>query len=143
MNRKTTKILTLLLALIVSAFTLVGCNQEGQAKAEVVSKTETMIVIKASETQGFPTLLDAMKYLKDAGKLSFELSGGMVVSIEGKANDATQNAYWFCYTSDSEYSNTEWGTVEYDGKVLGSAILGAESLPVAVGEYYVWAYSKY
>lgn len=143
MKRKIYLFVTFLLTLAISVFSLVACDKEGSAKAEIVSKTDTMVVIKVNETEGFATLLDAMEYLKSEGELTFEITDGMVSSIEGKANPADWSACWMLYTSDAEMSNTEWGTVTYDGNTYGSAILGAESLEVSAGAYYVWSYDTF
>ena len=141
MKRKIYSIITFLLTLAISVFSLVACDKEGSAKAEILSKTDTMVVIKVTEAKGlYPTLLCAMNYLKDQGELTFEISGGMISSIEGKENPLDYSSCWMLYTSDKETSNTEWGAIEYDGKTYDSAILGAESLPVSVGEYYILAY---
>ena len=107
MKRKTYALFTLLLTVIMSVCMLVACNKGGSAKAEIISKTDTMVVIKVNETEGFATLLDAMTYLKEEGELTFELTGGMVSSIEGKANPADWSACWMLYTSDAEMSNME------------------------------------
>lgn len=143
MKRKMYAIFTLLLTIAMSVCMLIACDKEGAAKAEMVSKSDTMVVIKINETEGFATLLDTMTYLKDQGELTFALMGSMVSSIEGKANPADWSACWILYTSDVEMSNTEWGTISYDGNTYGSAILGAESLMVAVGEYYIWSYEEF
>ena len=143
MKRKMYALFTLLLTFLLSVSMLVACDKEGSAKAEIVSKSDTMVVIKINETEGFATLLDAMTYLKNEDKLTFELTGGMVSSIEGKANPADWSACWMLYTSDAEMSNTEWGTITYEGNTYGSAILGAESLTVSAGQYYVWSYDTF
>lgn len=143
MKRKMYALFTLLLTVIMSVCMLVACDKGGSAKAEIVSKTDTMVVIKINETEGFATLLDAMTYLKDEGELTFELTGGMVSSIEGKANPADWSACWMIYTSDTEMSNAKWGTINYDGNVYASAIVGAEELQVSSGEYYVWSYDTF
>ena len=83
MKRKFTSLISLILTAICAVCLFVSCNKEGTAKAEIVSKNETTVVIKINETEGFATLLDAMTYLKEAGELNFELTGGMVSSIEG------------------------------------------------------------
>jgi hypothetical protein len=140
MKRKTYALFTLLLTVLTSVCMLVACNKGGSAKAEIVSKTDTMVVIKVNETEGFATLLDAMTYLKEEGELEFALTGGMVSSIEGKANPADWSACWMLYTSDAEMSNMGWGTITYEENTYGSAILGAESLEVSAGEYYIWSY---
>ena len=143
MKRKMYALFTLLLTVVMSVCMLVACDKEGSAKAEIVSRTDTMVVIKVNETEGFATLLDAMFYLQEEGELTFELTGGMVSSIEGKANPADWSACWMLYTSDAEMSNTEWGTVSYEGNTYGSAILGAEGLTVSAGEYYIWSYDTF
>lgn len=107
MKSKTYAVFTLLLTVIISVCMLVACDKEGSAKAEIVSRTDTMVVIKINETEGFATLLDAMTYLKDEGELTFELTSGMVSSIEGKANPVDWSACWMLYTSDTEMSNAE------------------------------------
>lgn len=143
MKRKMYALFTLFLTVAMSVCMLIACNKEGSAKAEIVSKSDTMVVIKINETEGFATLLDAMTYLKDEGELTFELTGSMVSSIEGKANPADWSACWMLYTSDTEMSNTEWGTITYEGNTYGSAILGAESLTVSPSQYYVWSYDTF
>lgn len=143
MKRKFYSIVTLFLTVVMSVCMFAACDKEGSAKAEVVSKTDTMVVIKVNETEGFATLLDAMTYLKEEGELSFTVSGGMVSSVEGKENAADWSACWMLYTSDTEMSNNEWGTITYEGNTYGSAILGAESLQVSVGEYYLLSYDTF
>ena len=106
MKRKIYSIVTLLLTLMISVFSLIACDK-GHVKAEIVSKTDTMVVIKVNEAEGFATLLDAMNYLKNEGELAFEITGGMVTSIEGKANPADWSACWMVYTSDTEMANAE------------------------------------
>ena len=143
MKRKFYSIVTLFLTVVMSVCMFVACDKEGSAKAEVVSKTDTMVVIKVNETEGFATLLDAMTYLSEEGKLIFTVSGGMVSSVEGKENAADWSACWMLYTSDAEMSNKEWGTITYEGNTYGSAILGVESLQVSVGEYYLLSYDTF
>ena len=143
MKRKFYSIVTLFLTVVMSVCMFAACDKEGSAKAEVVSKTDTMVVIKVNETEGFATLLDAMTYLKEEGELSFTVSGGMVSSVEGKENAADWSACWMLYTSDTEMSNKEWGTITYEGNTYGSAILGVESLQVSIGEYYLLSYDTF
>ena len=140
MKRKMHALFTLLLTVIMSVCMLVACDMKGSAKAEIVEKTENMVVIKVNETEGFATLLDAMNYLKNEGELTFEIVGGMISSIEGKSNPADFSSCWMLFTSDEEMSNAEWGTTTYNGNTYASAILGAESLTVSAGEYYVLEY---
>ncbi len=131
-----------ILMLAVVAFALLSCKG-GETQATIVENTETLVAIRIEETDGEADLLAAMKLLKEQGALTFESSSGMVTSINGKANAADYSGCWMLYTSDTEMSNAAWGTIEYDGKTLGSALLGADGLRVVKGEYYVWAYQTF
>ena len=88
-------------------------------------------------------LLTIMEELSADGALTFKESGGMVTSINGKDNPADWSACWMLYTSDEEFSNTAWGSYLLEDMTLGSAIVGAESLPIKAGEYYVWSYQTF
>ncbi len=145
MKRKFLSFVSLLATLIVSLCVIVGCMPTDKAnlKASVVSSTDTVILIKidevASETD---KLIDAMAILQENGALDYTVSGGMIQSINGKENKADWSACWMLYTSDSEMANTEY-TCEYDGVSYGSANLGAESLPVLKGAFYLWVYTSF
>ena len=143
MKRKMHRFFIILCVFTISFCALVGCKEEKSAKAEIVAKTETLVVIKVIEVKGDATLLDAMHYLQGEGALQFEVVGGMLSSIEGKANPADWSACWMLYTSDAEMSNTQWGTVDYNEHTYGSAILGVDSLQVTVGEYYIWSFDSF
>lgn len=102
--------------------------------------TETRVVIIPKEKVGELNLIDYMETIRMNGGFTFEMENGMVTSVNGKANAADFSSCWMLYTSDAEFSNAEWGTIEYEGKALGSAVVGAESLPVETDEVYIWEY---
>ena len=89
------------------------------------------------------TLIDYMLSLKEDGKLEFEMTDGMITSINGIENPADWSSCWMIYTSDSEYANEEWGTIDYNGKIYSSAILGAEYLPIKNGCLYIWVFQSF
>ena len=136
MKRKLIALCTALMILFISVF-FAAC---GGSKKEVepIAIDLTGTVVEEGET-----LLDIMKDRKAEGKLTFEMTDGMITSINGVANSITYNPCWMLYTSDKETSSEEWGTVEYGGKTLGSATVGAESLLVKTGEIYVWVYQSF
>ena len=111
-----------------------------EAKFLVVETTETSVIIKVNKADDNQTVLDVMQALQAEGKMSYTLSGTMVTAINGKENAADWSFCWMLYTSDSEMANSEWGTFTYNENVYGSAILGAEAMPVIDGAYYIWAY---
>lgn len=125
---------TLLAVLVlVMVLGLFACNKNVD---EVVIKVDNAYRMEAEDT-----LEDYMDYLEDKGKLYYEEEDGMIVSINGKAN--TLNSYWMIYTSDENYSNSQWGTYEFKGKTLGSATLGATALPLNKDATYVLVYQTF
>ena len=148
MKRKMSAFFTLLLSCIC-ALCLFACdgdksNGEGKLVCKLVESSGSRVVILVEETDGKATVLDCMEMLKGtAENFTYEIVSGMVTSINGVANPADFSKCWMLYTSDAEMANTEWGTLEYNGKTLGSAVVGAESLDVVDGGIYVWEYVSF
>ena len=109
-------------------------------KAEVTEGEDT-VVITASEADAGKTLLTLMEELQAAGELTFTLSDGMVTSINGISQ--TTSSYWMLYTSDAENANDQWGTHEYEGETLGSAVYGAGELTLKADCIYLWAFESF
>lgn len=142
MKAKFSSLFTLLLTIVLS-FCFFSCKLTGEADASLISSTNTQVVIKVEKVYGETSLLSAMESLQEKGELTFKTSGTMLSELNGVANPADFSSCWMLYTSDAEMSNQAWGTLEYNGKVLGSAILGADSLVIAEGEIYVWFYQTF
>ncbi len=160
MKRKIAYFVSIVASFMVSVCMLAGCSLFSQsssssssssssvlvppeAKFLVVETTETSVVIKVNKADDSQTVLDVMQALQAEGKMSYTLSGTMVTGINGKANAADFSSCWMLYTSDAEMANTEWGTYTYNANVYGSAVVGADALPVADGAYYVWVYTSF
>ena len=143
--KKTKKFLSFLLVvmLLLSTMLLTACRSEPL----VIKDSETCIVLKVTkEVVGDKTdmlLIDYMNDLAKDGKLTCKIENGMVTSINGIDNPADFSSCWMLYTSDSENSNSAWGTVMYDGKEYGSAISGAETLKIREGQLYIWVYQSF
>lgn len=143
MKRKVIVFFTLFCTLLISLFGF-ACQPETEKGSKVtLIEKDGYYAVYCEESNGADKLLDVMEDLRADGKIAFEISGGMVVSIGGVANAADFSECWMLYTTDAALSNAEWGVLEYDGKSLGSAIVGADALPVKTGEYYVWAYKGF
>ena len=140
MKRKLYSFFTLLLMLSLCFF---SCKLTGEAVVSVENSTPTQIVIKVEKVYSNTTLFDAMETLQKQGELTFKRSGTMLSELNGVANPIDFSACWLLYTSDREMSNDAWGTIDYNGETLGSAILGADSLLVLEGEIYVWEYQTF
>ena len=130
--------------LLAGMLLLSGCIQK---ETLVIKDSDTYIVIKTTqEAMGDETdmlLVDYMTKLKEKGQLEFEIANGMITSINGIENSADYSSCWMLYTSDEELSNSGWGIVEYEGKQYGSAISGAETLPIKVDQLYIWVYKSF
>lgn len=137
-------VLSFLLALVCACLCFVGCDKKDEQKTvecSVISSTQTQVVISVTSLTGEWTLEECMEKLSTEGQITYTLSGGMLTELNGKANGG--NNYWMLYTSDAEFANTSWGTVDYDGKTYASAVFGAETLPVKEGNTYIWAYQSF
>lgn len=132
-----------LFVLICGVFGFAACKKDGKAEATLLSATDTQVVLRVDKVEGDAVLIDALEDLQDKGELTFTCSGGMITAINDIENGANYNPCWMIYTSDSEMANVEWGTVEYDGQTLGSAILGVEELPLIEGGVYVFDYQTF
>ena len=128
---------------VLFAFGFSACNKGGDVECTLLSATDTQVVIRVDKADGNAVLINAMEKLQEKGELTFAISGGMVIAINGVENAVDYNPCWMVYTSDSEMASTEWGSVEYDGQILGSAIVGAESLTVIDGGIYIWEYTGF
>ena len=134
---KRVKVVLAIVCVAVCACVFFGC------KKGTVKLDGDYLLIVAGEVEENVTLENYMDSLQADGEFAYVKSGGMVVSINGKQNDTDYNPCWMLYTSDSENSNAQWGSVEYQGKVYYSASLGMESLIVKAGETYIWWYQTF
>ena len=147
------KLLSLTLTLICILTALTACNnastQQPTINAEIELCTDELLVIKVTETTPNANAMDLLAKLQNEGKVNFESFdggyGAYVTSINGVAEVANGNEgySWMLYTSDEELSSTEFGSLTYQGTVFGQAAVGASSLKLKAGEYYVWAYEHW
>lgn len=143
MKRKFLSLVTILLVVTCALFSFAGCKPTNSAKAQVLQSTENILVIKVTEVTGEVNLLSVMQDLKEQGEIDFTLNGKMIQSINGVENPDDWSACWMLYTSDSELANLSWGTIEYQGNTYGSAIVGADALPLIAGGLYIWSYDTF
>lgn len=133
------------LTLFASLLTLFACCLVSACgDKEPIRADENTVIITASDSLfdfNGKSLKDFMDYLQDNEKFTYSIDNGMVTAINGKSN--TSKSYWMLYTSDTENANQAWGAFEHEGTVYGSAVLGAETLPVKEGCIYVWAYQTF
>lgn len=134
---------TLVICLILACSISASCkDSSASANATIVYSSETMVVIKVDEVSGNATLIHALDSVK-GDNFNYEISGGMITSVNGVQNKADWSFSWMLYTNDADFSNTTWGTVTYNQMTFGSATLGAQDLPVASGFYYILNYTSF
>lgn len=136
MKKKVVSLVSLISAVLAlfSLAALAGCHTSSVT-------ADVDVVIQASAEHSGKTLLAVMEELQEAGELSFTVSDGMIVELNGTKQ--TASSYWMLYTSDEESANEQWGTFEYEGEVLGSAVSGAGELAVKEGCLYIWAFESF
>ncbi len=107
----------------------------------VLKKTNDCLVIHVDICRDEYKLIDVMKDLQESDKITYTMNGTFLSSLNGVTPTGKQ--FWALYTSDTELSNTAWGSYTYEGKTYGSSILGVTELPIAENGYYIWALSSY
>ena len=154
MTRKLSSLFTLVLTILLLMLSLVSCNG-GTTTAKLVSVTEMQIVMKIEKTDGAASAFDALKSLKEQGKLNFEYTeseyGAYITSINGKAEENIESTMssskgysWTLYTSDTEWAYMDEGTtITAEDAICGKSSVGASALKVKENCVYVWVYEYY
>ena len=150
---KTTKFTSIILAIFfVVTLTFTACTADGSPLSDGFSLevSDKLVAIGASKTGG--SLEEAMSALKETGLLKYEGSEGeygfYLTSVNGYTPDSESNEYWAIYTTlgeyeGVEYSNSEYGTYEYEGKTCASASYGISGIPMVEGELYILVVESY
>ncbi len=137
------KIISLFLTLwsVVCLFCFTACG--ATASATVLSSEEKTVIIRIDAAKENATLFNALDNLEKSGAITFAMSGGMIISVNGKANvqeSATSGYSWMIYTSNTSLSYQEYGSKTYDNVVCYSAAFGAEQLQIKTGETIILSY---
>ena len=143
MKRFTCAVLTFLLA-VLTAFVCVGCQSTGDAEGEVLQSSESVLIIRVTETDGNATLYDVMKKLRANGEIEFvsenSTYGQSLLSVNGVANTSDWSWYWASYTTDEANGLDE---MEWEGETWYYSAAGMSSLQVKKGECYMFLYIEY
>lgn len=141
--KKFPSIICIIFITIAILISLYSC-QSKNADFTVIKETDTFIVISQPDEQAQEILLiDYMQSLKNEGSLDFDISNGMITSINNIENASDFSSCWMLYTNDTEFSSSAWGVIEYNGTECASSVLGAEKLNVKPGMLYVWVYKSF
>ncbi len=127
-----------------------SCGSESAGSAKILAAEDGLLVIEATADGG--SLEDALNALSDAGELTYSGSSGdyglFLTAVNGREADLSKNEYWALYTTLGEldgvaYSNEEFGSYDYDGRVCASASYGVSGLIMVEGEIYVLTVESY
>lgn len=145
-----TKVFAIILSIIL-LFSLTACGEDSaDSGAKILESSETLVVIEAGATGG--SLEDAMAALQEAKKLTYGGSesefGFYLTSVNGREADSSANEYWAVYTTLGEYegvvySNSEYSSLDYNGKTCACASYGVSGLIMVEGEIYVLTLESY
>ena len=146
--KKIVNFFSVLCVLLIGCFVCAcdGGKKDASTENESVAPENSVspVAIYVTETvESGTTLLEYMEVQKEKGEITFVVSGGMITSINGVENDADYDPCWMLYTSDEDNANTMWGSFEYNGSILGSAVVGASDLVIKQGYTYVWVYQGF
>lgn len=137
----------LALVTVFAAFATFAACDKKEENDNVIKTDENSVVISPSsdvlELTATTTLAEYLDALAEKGDFEYVMENGMVISINGLAQDAENGKYWMLYTSDEDKSNSAWGIAEHEGKRYGSAAEGASTLVIKAGELYIWCYQGF
>ena len=108
---------------------------EGTVTLVIGTETPTEFEVDVADVDASKGLIGVLEYLKSEGKLDFGITGTYLDYVGEIKNDAATGTYIYIYTSVaadadvSEYATT----VEYGGKTLTSAGVGAYEMTLSDG----------
>ena len=135
------KILSLALVLAIClalGLSLVSCganDPEGNATLVIATEEKQVYDLPLSKLSDGKGLLPVFEYLKEEKGLEYDVSGTMINSVGGLANDYDLGTYIYIYTSvEKDFDVSEYKTeIEYEGKTLVSAGVGFNEMSVTDG----------
>ena len=136
MKKKVVSLVSLVSAVLTlfSLVALAGCKKSPSRQMKTPSSSKRRRNTAARRC--FPSWKSCKRRANELYRL-----GRMIVELNG--TEQTASSYWMLYTSDKENANEQWGTFEYEGEVLGSAVSGAGELTVKEGCLYIWAFESF
>ena len=138
--KKTARILLMLVVLAVALLAVSSCTKddtnfgEGDKMTLVVAEEEMKIFeIPLKDFKKSDSVLTVLDYLKNAGKLDYEMSGTFVNKVGSLPN--VENGYVYFYTTvESDIDVSQYAmTVEYGGLSIVSSGVGAQEMHLENG----------
>lgn len=135
---KLKRISALAMAICLMLCALTSClGGIGGGKATVVVAGENTVeyTVKLDKVEGDKGLISVLDYLKEKENLDYGMTGTMLDYVGDVKNDYEKGEYVYIYTSvEKDKDVSQYATtVEYDGKTLTSAGVGALDMTVEDG----------
>ena len=146
MKRKMITFFTFLFSCMLLASCAMFAPKSGEIKsAQVLEKSQTLVVIQVGKCGEGATVFDAMVWLKDKGELEFisedSAYGQSLLSLNGVENPADWSSYWQFYVCDEAQGNPD-STFDYNGKTCYYANKGISGITVQENGIYLWEFAK-
>ena len=138
--KKTARILLMLIMLTVALLAVSSCTKdetnfgEGDKMTLVVAEEEMKIFeIPLKDFKKSDSVLTVLDYLKNEGKLDYEMSGTFVNKVGSLPN--VENGYVYFYTTvESDIDVSQFATtIEYDGLTIVNSGVGAQDMHLENG----------
>ncbi len=135
------KILSLLLVAALLGCALTSCalfsenDTAGTATLVIGTETPKVYEVPLSQLSAGAGLFPVFEYLGENEGLEYDISGTMLNSVGGLANDYDLGRYIYIYTSvEKDFDVSEYKMeMEYEGKTLVSAGVGFNEMSVTDG----------
>ena len=147
--KRLTGFLSVWFAVVFSLLFAVACggtddsssSSSSSASGVKADPTQFVKIVASSQKADLAnmTLEGYMDVLVGEGELDYTSSNGMIVSVNGTANDDSTWTYWMIYSNDADYTTSAY-YIEYEGTRYDQTLLGFSTLPVQDGCTYVLAY---
>ncbi len=135
------KILAFVITVALALFALASCDTGGSTPQ--VNEGDTLTVVVAGEVTveytvqldkitGTNGLVSVLDYLESIDAIDYEMDGTMLSKVGELENDATAGEWIYVYTTvEDDIDVSQYAmTVEYDGKSITSAGVGAADLTI-------------
>lgn len=135
------KILAFAITLALALLALASCGTGGSTPPANEGDTLTVVVagevtveytVQLDKIIGTSGLVSVLDYLEGVGAIDYEIDGTMLTEVGELENDAARGEWIYVYTSvEDDIDVSQYAmTVEYDGKTLTSAGVGATDMTI-------------
>ncbi len=137
--KKTAKTLLMLIMLLVATLAVVSCSDDGNFDKDdkmtlVVAEEEAKVFeIPLADFKKSDSLVSVLDYLKEEGKLDYEISGTFLTRVGDVKNEGNRYLYVFT-TVEADVDVSQYAsTVQYGDMTITSSGVGAQKMHLENG----------